>query len=75
MSDLPKGFKPVEEDALRDSDPMPYGKHKGEKLGDVPARYLLWLWDNGKSDLPRGEDAVADYISKNLRLLESECDD
>ena len=30
-------------DKLEDDSPMPFGKHKGELLEDVPASYLLWL--------------------------------
>lgn len=35
------------EPTLTDDDVMPFGKHKGELVNDVPASYLLWLWDNG----------------------------
>lgn len=31
--------------AFNDLDPMPFGKHKGEPMQDVPARYLSWLWN------------------------------
>lgn len=24
---------------------MPWGKHKGQKLGKIPASYLLWLYE------------------------------
>ena len=30
--------------AFADTDLMPFGKHRNESLGDVPARYLAWLW-------------------------------
>lgn len=30
--------------AFTDTDLMPFGKHKGEPLQDVPARYLAWLY-------------------------------
>lgn len=33
--------------AFTDTDPMPFGKHRGEPLQDVPARYLAWLWRDG----------------------------
>ena len=33
--------------ALTDDSVMAFGKHKGERLENVPARYLLWLWDDG----------------------------
>ena len=31
------------EDALDDDDAMPFGKHKGEPMSEVPAQYLLWF--------------------------------
>lgn len=27
-----------------DDMPMPYGEHKGVRLGDVPVAYMLWLF-------------------------------
>lgn len=42
---------------LDDNSEMPFGKHKGMKMIDVPASYLLWLYDN---DLKDGN--VKDYI-------------
>lgn len=33
--------------ALTDEDPMPFGKHKGARMADVPAGYLAWLKDQG----------------------------
>lgn len=33
---------------MNDESIMPFGKHKGEKLANVPADYLLWLYDNYK---------------------------
>jgi len=32
---------------LLDTDLMPFGKHKGEMMQDVPATYLHYLWTNG----------------------------
>jgi hypothetical protein len=31
--------------ALGDLDKMPFGKHKGVNMQDIPAQYLAWLWD------------------------------
>ena len=55
---------------LSDTDPFPFGKHKGEPMQDVPARYLHWLWTNGKE----GDKScpVADYIRRNLDALRKE---
>jgi len=55
---------------LTDTDPMPFGKHKGEPMQDVPANYLHWLWVNGKKDDNRCP--VANYIRKNINALRTE---
>ena len=34
---------------LQDGDAMPFGKHRGVPMQDVPASYPHWLWANGKS--------------------------
>jgi uncharacterized protein (DUF3820 family) len=31
---------------------MPWGKHKGHRVADVPADYLRWLWKRGAADMP-----------------------
>lgn len=56
---------------LRDSDPMPFGKFQGKAMIDVPASYLLWMYDNGKC--PKGN--VYDYIWENLAHLRKEVAD
>jgi len=30
---------------LTDESPMPFGKYKGEKMANVPASYLKWIYD------------------------------
>lgn len=50
-----------------DNSLMPWGKHEGEKMANVPASYLLWIYDNNKC---HGE--VKSYIVKNLELLKNE---
>lgn len=32
---------------MNDNTPMPFGEHKGEKLANVPADYLIWLYRQG----------------------------
>lgn len=58
---------------LSDTCLMPFGKHKGQPMQDVPASYLHWLWANGKS----GDKLcpVADYIRRNVSVLEQEYPD
>lgn len=55
---------------MNDKSKIPFGKHKGERLIDVPASYLLWL---------ETQDFVAEkfpdlyeYIMDNLDGLEQE---
>lgn len=49
---------------LLDTSPMPFGKYKGDKMENVPASYLLWLYDNNKCN-----DLVKDYIKDNYDVL------
>ena len=46
-----------------DNFPIPFGKHKGTKLIDLPASYLLWLLDNDKAG------SIKDYILLNEEAL------
>jgi uncharacterized protein (DUF3820 family) len=55
---------------MNDQDLMPFGKHKGEKMEDVPASYLLWLRDKGSF-----HHGVALYIEENFTALLKECPD
>lgn len=58
---------------LHDESSMPFGVHKGKLMQDVPAAYLLWLWDNGVWQ-ETGRDLHA-YIKESFSALESECTD
>ncbi|WP_430811292.1 MULTISPECIES: putative quorum-sensing-regulated virulence factor [unclassified Carboxylicivirga] len=59
---------------LTDNDPMPYGKHQGKPMIDVPASYLMWLWENNKVKKTSGgtRNAVYWYIHENLDVIEKE---
>jgi uncharacterized protein (DUF3820 family) len=50
--------------ALNDNSSMPFGKHKGDRLINVPASYLLWLYENNKCS---GE--LKQYIEDNLDAI------
>lgn len=58
---------------LTDTDPMPWGKHKGQQMQDVPASYLCWLWGQGKKTDRSCQ--VEDYIRRNLTVLAKEYED
>ena len=64
--------------AIDDSYVMPFGKHRGLKIGDVPADYLLWLWNNGLWDdngLTLAQRNVHDYIRENVAATEMDAKD
>lgn len=52
---------------MDDNSRMPFGKHKGTELANVPADYLLWLHKEGKcfGELKR-------YIEENMDVLKEE---
>lgn len=52
---------------LDDYDKMPFGKYKGVEMINVPASYLLWLYNNEKCS-----GAVLNYIVDNMDVLEKE---
>jgi uncharacterized protein (DUF3820 family) len=52
---------------LDDKSPMPFGKYQGKALANVPAKYLLWLHDQGCSHA-----GVRKYILSNFDLLKKE---
>lgn len=46
---------------------FPWGKHKGTKIGEVPADYLDWL--DGQAYL---DNWVRDYIKRNRKCIDLE---
>lgn len=55
-----------------DKTPMPFGKYKGIPLGNVPASYLLWLYDESSKD---AFPTLRKYLEANKRALELEADE
>jgi uncharacterized protein (DUF3820 family) len=55
---------------MTDTDLMPFGKHKGKRMIDVPASYLLWLLDALKNDTRNVE--VKQYLQENKEALKLE---
>jgi uncharacterized protein (DUF3820 family) len=54
---------------------MPFGKYQRKEMGNVPADYLLWLYDQfKKQESPLSHDArrVKEYIEENLDALQLE---
>lgn len=54
---------------MTDEDLMPYGMYEGTKMANVPAEYLLYMYDEGKCTAE-----VKAYVEDNYDLLKEEAD-
>lgn len=57
---------------LSDTDPMPFGKHRGLPMQDVPTDYLHYLWFNMGLKNSTKTNQVAAYIELNINALRQE---
>ena len=57
---------------LNDNSPMPFGIHKDTPLKDVPADYLVWLYEECDKDWQESYPALERYIEDNWNALEDE---
>ena len=48
---------------------MPFGKHKGKEMDDVPAAYLMWLYESGVKGV------VHAYIENNIKGIKKQIED
>jgi len=62
---------------LQDQSYMPFGKHRNERMEDVPASYLHYLYINGirESNADSDQGRVCRYIFDNLQSLKQEYPD
>lgn len=67
---------------LTDSCPMPFGKHLGKDMEDVPAAYLLYIHDKNLKEFkagktPKGTNLfrVMEYCEDNMQVLEKQRDE
>ena len=63
--------------AWEDDDEITFGKYNGTQMKDVPASYLLWLWNSGmwRETLSNRIDPCRLYIIKNFSALEMDSPD
>lgn len=55
---------------MTDKDPMPFGKHKDKAMANVPAPYLLWIWEVRYSKVcNQHSEELCKYIHANLEVL------
>ena len=59
--------KATKRSKVKDTDIMPFGMHKGKKLANVPASYLIWLFENDKCF-----GQLLNYIRNNEDALRQE---
>lgn len=52
---------------VTDNTIMPFGKFKGEKMANIPAKYLLWLYEQSWYT-----GAIRKYIKENIDILKKE---
>jgi len=64
---------------LTDQSLMPFGDHRNRKMEDVPADYLLWLYDSMRKDanatISGARLAVFNYIEENYSALVKDVSD
>jgi uncharacterized protein (DUF3820 family) len=76
LADLPKQVKKNQlnpdrdkrEPSYTDTNKMPFGKHRGELLSEVPASYFHWLW----GQRPISDKKLENYIHNNINALKQE---
>lgn len=57
---------------IKDTYIMPFGKHKGKMIGNIPAEYLLWLREELLIKCSPFAQPILEYLNDNLEALEYE---
>lgn len=47
---------------------MPFGKYKGQLLGDIPDTYIIWMWENTDIKNEVSEDTERGAIARYFKL-------
>lgn len=58
---------------MNDESIMQFGKHKGERLEDIPDSYLLWLYDTHSESLEQRHPKLFEYLQSNLDAIKANC--
>ena len=59
------------DDLLTDTDPMPFGKHKGEAIDNVPLSYFQWALKNMDSLKEDADNFDPDFAATIAQTLEN----
>ena len=52
---------------MTDTDKITFGIHKGKAMANIPASYLMFLWESKKAT-----PEVLEYIKENLEVIKRE---
>jgi uncharacterized protein (DUF3820 family) len=58
---------------LTDESIMTFGKHKGEKLANVPDDYLIWIYGEGKMTFKAG--VCSEETKRLMKYIEDSFED
>jgi uncharacterized protein (DUF3820 family) len=59
---------------MKDTDIMIFGKHKGKMLGEIPADYMLWLYDEMKEKKGPFAKELTEYLKENIEYYKQQID-
>jgi hypothetical protein len=66
----------MKRETLRDTDRMPFGKHKGKMIAEIPDDYLLWLHgEMEKKHVSPFARPLKDYLDENLEAIKKNVED
>lgn len=58
---------------LTDQSPMPWGKYRGRSLGNIPASYFIWLYEEwGLKNSGEMHRPLREYVEDNMKALKLE---
>lgn len=60
---------------MKDTDRMSFGKHKGKMLGEIPAAYMLWLYEEMKEKRNPFARQITEYLESNLEYYKQQLDE
>ena len=60
---------------LQDSDKMPFGKHEGKQMDEVPATWLDWFSAEAEPPFSEKAQAVLAYIEQSRVAIDAELDE
>lgn len=57
---------------MTDTTIMKFGKFEGKMLGEIPADYMLWLYEEMKEKKSQFARELTEYLEKNLEYYKQQ---